>query len=56
MLAETKLRNEAGNPDRATRTEGCEESQSGATHTGTSSTDMSRHEAATDKGILLSLF
>ena len=46
--AEEKSRNEAGNPDRATRTEGCEESQSGATHTGTSRTDMSRHEAATE--------
>lgn len=45
--AETKSRNQAGKPDRVTRTEGCEESQSGATHTGTSSPDMSRHEAAT---------
>lgn len=46
-MAETKSRNQAGNPDRATRTEGCEESQSGATHTGTPRTGMSRHEAAT---------
>jgi hypothetical protein len=44
--AEVKERNEAGIPDRATRTEGCEESQSGATHSDTSSTDMSHHEAA----------
>ena len=44
--AELKERNEAGKPDRATRTEGCEESQSGATHSDTSSTDMNHQEAA----------
>ena len=44
--AEVKERNEAGNPDTATRTEGCEESQSGATHSDTSRTDMNHHEAA----------
>lgn len=46
--AEVKERNEAGKPDRATRTEGLEESESGATHSDTSSTDMSHHEAAPD--------
>ncbi len=44
--AELKERNEAGKPDRATRTEGSEESKSGATHSDTSSTDMNHHEAA----------
>ena len=45
-MAESKARNEAGTPDGATRTEGCGEPQSGATHTGTSGPDMSQHEAA----------
>lgn len=44
--AELKERNEAGKPDMATRTEGSEESESGATHSDTSSSDMSHHEAA----------
>lgn len=44
--AEVKERNKAGKPDRATRTEGCQEQQSGATHSDTSSPDMSHHEAA----------
>ena len=44
--AELKERNEAGKADKLTRTEGCEESQSGATHSDTSSSDMSHHEAA----------
>ena len=46
--AELKERNEAGKPDRVTRTEGSEESESGATHSDTSSTDMNHHEAAPD--------
>lgn len=45
LKADVKERNEAGTPDGVTRTEGCEESQSGATHIGTSRTDMSRQEA-----------
>lgn len=45
-MAELKGRNKAGTPDTGTRTEGCEESQSGATHSGTSRSDMSHHEAA----------
>lgn len=44
--AEVKERNEAGRADRQIRTEGCEESQSGATHSDTSSQDMNHHEAA----------
>ena len=44
--AEVKERNKAGTPDRATRTEGSEESESGATHSDTSRTDMSHQEAA----------
>lgn len=46
LLAEVKERNEAGKPDRATRTEGSEESGSGATHSSTSRPDMNCHEAA----------
>lgn len=45
-MAEVKERNKAGTPGTGTRTEGCEESQSGATHSGTSRPDMSHHEAA----------
>lgn len=44
--AEVKGRNKAGKADGLTRTEGCEGSQSGATHSGTSRTDMNHHEAA----------
>ena len=44
--AEVKERNQAGKPDMVTRTEGSEESESGATHSDTSSVDMSHHEAA----------
>ena len=47
LKAEVKSRNEAGTADRQTRTEGCGEPQSGATHTDRSRTDISRHEAAT---------
>ena len=54
--AEVKERNKAGKPKRATRTEGCEESQSGATHSDTSSTDMSHHEAARKAGRRALLF
>lgn len=49
MLAEVKERIKAGTPDKATRLEGLEESGSEATHSDTSSTDMSHHEAAPDK-------
>ena len=44
--AEVKRRNEAGKPDRATRTEGCEESQSGATRSSRSRTDIRDQETA----------
>ena len=47
LKAEVKSRNEAGTADRQTRTEGCGEPQSGATHIDRSRTDISRHEAAT---------
>lgn len=47
--AEVKSRNEAEKPDGAIRTEGCVETQSGATHTITSSPDMRWHEAATEQ-------
>lgn len=46
LRAEVKERNQAGKPDMVTRTEGSEESESGATHSDTSSSDMSHHEAA----------
>ena len=46
LQAELKERNEAGKPDMVTRTEGSEESESGATHSDTSRPDMNRHEAA----------
>ena len=55
-LAEVKERNEAEKPDTAIRTEGCEESQSGATHSGTSRTDMSHHEAAPLEVVQFELF
>ena len=55
-LAEVKERNEAGKPDTVARTEGCEESQSGATHSGTSRTDMSHHEAAPLEVVQFELF
>jgi len=47
--AELKHRNEAGTPDRATRTEGSEQSESGATHSGTSHADMNHHEAGASR-------
>lgn len=48
LIAEVKARNEAGTADGLTRTEGSEQSESGATHSGTSNLDMSHHEAAPD--------
>lgn len=45
LTAEVKARNEAGKPDRATRTEGSEESGSGATRSSTTRTAMSYQEA-----------
>lgn len=45
FTAEVKHRNKAGTPDMATRTEGSEQSESGATHSGTSQADMNHHEA-----------
>ena len=43
--AELKERKQPETPDKAIRPEGCEESQSGATHSDTSRTDMSHQEA-----------
>ena len=49
LRAEIKSRNEAGT-SKLTRTEGYEQSKSGATHSDTSYEDMSHHEAATESG------
>lgn len=45
FITEVKHRNEAGTPDRVTRTEGLEESRSGATRSGTVRTAMNHQEA-----------
>ena len=47
LKAEVKSRNEAGTPDRETRTEGVWQQASGATHTGRADSVISPHEAAT---------
>ena len=46
LKAEVKSRNEAGTPDRETRTEGVWQQASGATHTGRADSVISPHEAA----------
>lgn len=50
LKAELKVRNEAGTPDGAIRTEGCEQLQSGATRSGASQEDMNHQEAVQESG------